>query len=210
MQQINLNRPELWPKPTPFPARFMALALLAAGAVLGIGLAALEYRQEGAAARLEDARQERQRVQTHLNGLRQAHESRRGELSRLRKEVTELKDRTGTLRRARKAMERRLTAAGSKAELVRALGRARAGMPDIWLTRFALTGVDEVAVELEGRARIPESIPRYLQAVADQTVFRKGFFEDLSAEAPEERTDGLLRFSSRTRFKLDDAREAAR
>ncbi|HKJ87832.1 MAG TPA: hypothetical protein VKA48_04935, partial [Gammaproteobacteria bacterium] len=71
-----------------------------------------------------------------------------------------------------------------------------------------LSGVDAVTVDLKGRARIPESIPRYLRAVAAQSTFRKGHFEDLSAKHPSEKEGGkggrdLLTFHSRTRFHLN-------
>jgi Tfp pilus assembly protein PilN len=206
MRQINLNQPELWPRPIPFSARHMLLAL---AVLLGVGAAAygtLHYRIASQQAALSQLEQERESVRAELESRREANRQRQQALERLEGKVDGLRSRLEAYRQGRRAMERRLAAAGKKTALVRGLGQARQGRPHVWLTRFRLAGVGEVDVTLEGRARVPESIPRYLQAVADQSAFRKGFFQDLSAREPEG-GDGRLQFSSKTRFTLEGATE---
>jgi septal ring factor EnvC (AmiA/AmiB activator) len=206
MEQINLNRPELWPQPTPFAARTMALVL---GLVLAAVVAAYAYQGYRAAHQenaLAAAEQERQRVRGELQGVEQAHAERRRALEALRGELSDLRQRVATFKRAERALTRRLQAAGSKGELVRALGRARAEQDGVWLTAFRLEGVSPVRLDLEGRALRPEAIPRYLQAVADEEPYRGGFFRDLLANASKGDRAGAgndhLSFETRAEFPV--------
>jgi len=205
MQQINLNQPELWPKPIPFNVRQMAVALVALIVAAGVVIGLLVYDVDRRRAVLAGLEEERDAVQKELAARKAAQKQRQRRLKRLEEEVATLQKRLSGYQQARQAMERRLAAAGKKAALVRGLGEARRGRPDVWLTRFQLNGVGEVDVTLEGRASVPEAIPQYLQAVADQSAFRKGFFQDLSATEPEKSPEEGLQFESRTRFSLRDA-----
>lgn len=204
MQQINLNQPELWPRPIPFNARQMLLALLLLALVGGGIYGTLLYRVSDQQAALAVLEQERDAVRKELESRQRAHRQRQKALERTEAQVADLKNRLAAYRQGRRAMEQRLAAAGGKAALVRGLGEARRGRPDVWLTRFRMAGVQEVDVTLEGRARVPESIPQYLQAVADQTAFRRGFFRDLTAQEPEKGSETVrrLEFRSETRFTL--------
>lgn len=206
MEQINLNRPELWPQPTPFSARAMALALtallVAVGGFYGYQLRLLG-QQQAALAQAEEARDE---AQQELKAAEKAHKDRRAALEDLRQGVADLQRRVALFERAEATLNRRLAAAGSKGELARALGRARSGMTDVWLTRFLLDGVAPVRVRLEGRSLNPEAIPRYLRAVGQEGVFRGGFFQDLTASPAKDESGGgderVLRFHSEAVFPI--------
>lgn len=206
MEQINLNRPEIWPRRVPFPARAMATGLLIVVAALVLGYGYLARQAAGQRAELEEVRRERDRAQKRLESLTERHQANRSELDVLRDRVDELQSRIGSLRRARRALGTRLKAAGGKAELVRSLGRARAKQDGVWLTRFRLQGPADVVLRLEGRSLRPEAVPRYLEAITAQEPYRKGFFEDFQAEIPEgdsrDGEDEVLEFHTEARFPL--------
>jgi len=205
VEQINLNRPELWPLPVPFPAGTMALLLALLVAGLGGLFAYQSWRVEGQRQVLADAQAQRDRIQDKLLKAEQAHKDRRQTLDRLREEVAQLRDRKAAFRQAQRELSQRLRAAGQKGELVRALGRARAEQEGVWLTSFDLQGVAPVRLSLEGRALRPEAIPRYLRAVAAQKAYRGGYFRGLKADTPEEKSshgEGVLTFQSRATFPV--------
>ncbi|MEF8793839.1 hypothetical protein [Thiohalorhabdus sp.] len=204
MEQINLNRPELWPRPTPFAARTMAVLLAVLVAAL-VGLYVYQsYRVDRQRQALQAAEDQRDRVQKELQAAEEAHRQRREQLEALRADVADLKERIAAFREAEQALRTRLEAAGSKGELVRALGRARAQQDGVWLTRFRLAGVNPVRLRLEGRADPPEAIPRYLQAVVAQKPYSGGSFRDLKANAPEDGPGGgeVLTFHSEAAFPV--------
>lgn len=199
MEQINLNRPELWPRPTPFAARTMAVLLGVLIAVVAGLYAYQSHRVDRQRQALQQAEDRRDRVEGELKGAEEAHQERREQLEALRSEVAGLQERVATLREAERALRTRLKAAGSKGQLVRALGRARARQDGVWLTRFRLEGVNPVRLRLEGKGARPEAIPRYLQAVADQKPYRGGFFRDLNAQSDG---DEVLSFHSEAVFPV--------
>jgi len=211
MEQINLNRPELWPQPTPFAARTMALSLAALAVVLGLLYGFQVYRMQARQGELERARTERTQVKERMARVQAAHKQRRRTLADLRREVGDLRQRAAAFREAERTLSRRLRAAGRKGEQVRALGRARAEQGGLWLTRFVLTGVAPVKLRLEGKALRPEAIPRYLQAVAGQRPFRGGFFRDFKAASPDGDSGhrDILSFHSESSFPVVGG-EAAR
>ncbi|KPV40193.1 hypothetical protein AN478_08665 [Thiohalorhabdus denitrificans] len=205
MRQINLNKAELWPRPVPFAARRMAQAGLVLAALVGVVLGGAVYLVEMQGEAREEAQAERAEAEARLAPLREAMRERRAELDRLQEGNRSLEGELRSFRRARSALEGRLRATGHKAALVRDLGMASSGLQDLWLTRFRLNGVEEVAMELEGQARTPESIPRYLQAVADRIGFPGGDFRELSAHSLENGggAGGLLEFTAHTRFPFN-------
>ncbi len=163
------------------------------------------YRLGQQRAALERVEAERERVRAELEEVEAAHQQRLQVLEGLRGDISGLERRVAELRQAEVALSRRLRAAGRKGELVRALGRARAQQDGVWLTRFRLEGVTPVALRLEGRALDPELIPRYLQAVAGQEIYRGGFFRDLKATSPAEKNgtpSPYLTFESEAAFPL--------
>lgn len=206
MEQINLNRPELWPQPIPFAARAMAWAL-AALLVAMTGLYGYQQQllaqQKSTLVQAEDAREQ---AQQDLKAAEKAHKDRRAALEDLRQRVADLQRRVALFEQAEATLNKRLAAAGSKGELARALGRARSGMSQVWLTRFLLDGVAPVRVRLEGRSLTPEAIPRYLRAVSQETVFRGGFFQDLTAspakDEPGPNGERVLQFHSEAAFPI--------
>ena len=206
MEQINLNRPELWPQPTPFSARAMGLALAALLVALA-GFYGYQLRllgqQQTTLAQAEDARDQAQQA---LKAAEEAHKDRLAALEGLRQKVADLQRRVVLFQQAEATLNKRLAAAGSKGELARALGRARSGMRDVWLTRFLLDGVAPVRVRLEGRALAPEAIPRYLGAVSQQAVFQGGFFQDLAASPAKDKAspgdERVLKFHSEAAFPI--------
>lgn len=205
MEQVNLNRPDLWEQPVPFNARAMALALGLVVAVLAVVYGYQGYRLGQERAALERVEAEREQVRARLEEVKSSHQRRLQVLEGLRGDVSGLESRLAELRRAEATLSRRLRAAGRKGELVRGLGRARAEQDGVWLTRFRLTGVTPVTLRLEGRALDPELIPRYLQAVSDQAVYRGGFFRDLKASSPKQdggAPPGFLTFESEAAFPL--------
>ncbi|MFP4561289.1 MAG: hypothetical protein ACLFQ3_08195 [Thiohalorhabdus sp.] len=202
MRQINLNKPEFWPRPAPFAARRMAQALAGVVVLLTAGLATVLSLAHLQRQDLEAAREERAAVREELAPLREARQDRRAELDRLRDEIASLQEELSSFRAAREALRDRLRATGNKAALMRDLGLARAEISDLWLTRFRLEGVEEVALVLEGQATTPELIPRYLQAVADRVGFPGGEFRNLSAQSLDGRDGDLLEFTADTRFPL--------
>lgn len=205
MEQINLNRAELWPQPTPFSARTMAVLL---GLLLGLigGLYGYQsYQVDRQRQALEQAQQQRDRVQKELEAAEKAQQERREKLKSLRGEVADLRKQVAAFEEAKRALKTRLEAAGSKGALVRALGQARSQQGGVWLRRFHLEGVDPVRVRLEGKAARPEAIPRYLRAVARQKPYQAGFFRDLDAEPATDNgggTEGVLTFHSEAAFPV--------
>jgi|GEM_PF-7027356 len=205
MEQVNLNRPELWPQPTPFAARTMAVLLaflvVAVGGLYGFQKHRLGLQRE-ALARAEG---QRDRVKNELQQAEKAHSRRLQALESLRQQVSGLRQEVAAFQEAERALARRLRAAGRKGELVRGLGRARAQQDGVWLTRFRLEGISPVGVRLAGKALRPEAIPRYLRAVSEQGGYRGGFFRDLKANAPEDpgsREGEVLTFQSEAAFPM--------
>jgi len=206
MEQINLNRPEIWPQRTPFPARAMATGLLIVVAVLALGYRYLGRQVAQQRTQLEEVRAQRDQAQQRLEEIQTRHRANQEQLDELRSRIDGLEDRIGSLRRARQVLGNRLKAAGGKAELVRSLGRARAKQNGVWLTRFRLQGPADVVLKLEGRSLRPEAVPRYLEAITAQAPYRKGFFEDFQAEVPkgdsQNGNDRVLTFHTEARFPL--------
>lgn len=206
MEQVNLNQAELWPRPTPFPARSMGVGV-AALVVIIAGIYAYQTllidRQQAQLAALKGKREQ---VQRQVAQAEQANRERVASLEALRQEVADLQQRIGLFRRAGSVLNRRLASAGSKARLARGLGQARSGLTGVWLTRFRFDGVAPVTVRLEGRALNPELIPRYLQAVARQPAYNGGFFQDLKASEIEDQAlpgdDPVLGFESEASFPV--------
>lgn len=210
MEQINLNRPEIWPERTPFRARSMAVALVLVVVGLGAAYVWAETRVARQRDALESVQAQRQQLQERLARVERKHEARQQSLEQLRSRTRDLQTRLASLRRAEKALGNRLRAAGRKAELVRSLGRARSLQGGIWLTRFRLQGVTEVSLRVEGRALRPEAVPRYLEAITAQKPYGKGYFQDIDARLPKggEQADrqGVLHFQSEARFPLQDGK----
>ena len=205
MEQINLNRPELWPRPIPFSASAMALSLGARLAGLGALSAFQSLRLDDRRQALAAAEAQRDRLRAELREAQQASQSRQQGLERLRRQVAALQERQAAFRKAERELGQRLRATGRKGALVRGLGRARAEQGGVWLTGFGLEGVAPVTLRLEGRALQPEAIPRYLRAVAGQEGYRGGFFSDLTANTPQpdgSRRDGILTFQSQATFPV--------
>jgi septal ring factor EnvC (AmiA/AmiB activator) len=204
MEQINLYTPELHPKRLWFPANWTAGAAAGVALALAVGTGYLHWRAATVSDALRDARRELETASNKLEAKRVQFQSRQQGVEELETKVSELRSELQALDGVGDILQQRLRAAGSKARVLKALGQASAGLEGVWLTRITLEGSAPLRVKLTGRTDRPEAVPAYLQRVAEQPVFREGFFQDVTVgdEAKGNSQGGPLRFEAAADFRL--------
>jgi hypothetical protein len=164
-QQINLYRPDAGATRRPFGADTLAFA---AGSVLvlllligGIG----EWRVEGLQRAVQRLQQQQQAQQDSLRALGQLLPPGQSALdidSRIQQLQTELAARERALRLLQQGAIGRT---GGFAAQLAAL--ARCPVHGLWLQRITISGIDD-SMSLAGVTLQPDSVPRYLRALAGE------------------------------------------
>lgn len=91
------------------------------------------------------------------------------------REIDRLEQRLGALERIREVANRGLfRGAGGYSDYFIALARQR--VSDLWLTGFTITGAGEQLM-IEGRSRVPEQVPAYLQKLSGEKLLAGTEFE---------------------------------
>lgn len=211
MEQINLYTPDLRPKRLILPAPWAVGGVVALLVVMAGAVAYLHWQAAGVEGRLQTAQRELETAQNRLKSKRMKFQSQRETVERLEGEVESARSELRALSEVGDLLARRLRAAGGKARVLEALGRAIDGQSGMWLTGVVLEGAGSLRVRLTGRTDRPEAVPAYLERVAGEPVFREGFFRDVTVGEPseegEEGAGGTLRFEAAADFELARAEE---
>ena len=198
-QQVNLFQPIFRAERKLFSTTFMAVFLAVAVAVLAI-LWAFAWRQivalEREVAAVEASREERSEA------LRRAGAGLASDPASVAARARQL---AADIERAERTLAlMRNGAAGSTtgfAARLRAL--ARPEVPGLWLTRIALSGHDAA---FAGIARDPASIPRYLQALAEDPAYRSLRVDTFRADQEREDASGIAFVAGNGELFTDDER----
>ncbi len=188
-QEVNLYLPEFRRSRDLFCAARAAALVAVFCLVLVLVQIGLQWSDRSAQQSLRTAQQQLQSLQQRVAALRlaQPHSQHR----QLQRQVADLQRQLQQGRRVSELIEAQNlgNSAGFSAQL---RGMARQVPADLSLSRFRLSRGGGL-VELQGRARRAEAVPRYLQRLHAEESFRKASFGTMVIERGS--GAGLLHFS---------------
>jgi len=185
VQQVNLYTDELRPSKQRLNALSALVALALVVTLVVAAMAHSHWRAGELEQQLADIERQNQQLEQLVADMGRQVAARQPDPA-LEKAITRLTD---TIARRQRLLQRiehlgTNTQAGFSGQLS-ALARQVPG--DLWLTRVRL-GAAPVAIRIEGRARVPELVPGFLQRLGQEPAFTGENFGDFQIKRPEETT----------------------
>jgi hypothetical protein len=200
-QQINLYQPILREEPKIFGAKAALRALAAVAALLVLTGGYGTYR----VMRLEQATQALRGQASHQEeifssaSVMSASRATSVELTaRVKRAEEEVAGRTRALELLRAGAAGRTAGFAARLEAL-----ARRHVDGVWIDRMALSG-STAAMSLGGATFDPDLVPRFLQALSQESVLAGARFDQFAIERPREKANGQVRFTASSGVALPE------
>lgn len=183
-QQVNLYRPELRHQSKPFSAVFLLILVLATACATG-AITGYSHWQLGRAEALQASIESGLAAQRARNARMQTMLARINADDSLEQQIAEGRKEIAAMRRVLDYLER--IQQRPRHEFSDYLGAlARRPVQGLWLTRVGIQG-DARELELSGSALEPALLPRFIDAIGQEDVYRGREFRNLriSREEPD-------------------------
>ncbi|MHB8455920.1 MAG: PilN domain-containing protein [Acidiferrobacterales bacterium] len=181
-QQVNLYHPVFRRQEKKFSAR----AMMQAGAVVLVGISLLYayswWRVATMHAQARDIDQQQVAAVKRLADISSKFPPQTPDPV-LAAEVQRLKQRIASSTRAYEILKHD-TFGSTSGYSHYLIALARQQVPGLWLTGFSISGAGEI-ITLEGRSRLPDLVPRYLQKLSAETVLAGTNFQVFRLDRPE-------------------------
>ena len=193
-QQVNLYRPELRPRRTPFSAGFLALACALSLAVMA-AITGYSHWQHGLhKAELANLGEQTRQWRARGDGLREML-ARINADDRLDKELEESRRRLAAMRQVLDHLDRiQRRPAHDFSDYLGAL--ARRPVDGLWLTRIGIQG-SQRELEISGTAIEPALLPRFIDHIGQEAPYRGREFRNLRISRSEPAASVDFRLSTR-------------
>jgi len=185
-QQVNLYSPIFRRQEKKFSAR----AMLQAGGAILVGVVVLAglnlWQFLTLRSELKNAEQQQAVVLKQLEDARRQFKPRIGD-PKLEEEVAKFEALLAVSSQAQTVLRRDIFGE-SRGYSTYFVAFARQSLPGLWLTGIDITGAGQ-AMQLSGRASVPERVPQYLQKLSAEKVLSGTEFKLFRLERPEEKDD---------------------